>query len=60
MVSAFLLRLKKNDLNEPVCMQAEKFTSYWTDPKTPGLRLGICLVDQCNERDIQSLVRTSE
>lgn len=38
--------------------RAEKFTSYWTDPKTPGLRLGICLVDQCNERDIQSLVRT--
>lgn len=38
--------------------RAEKFTSYWTDLKAPGLRLGICIVDRCDKHDIQSLVRT--
>ncbi|XP_065284610.1 nose resistant to fluoxetine protein 6-like isoform X2 [Dermacentor albipictus] len=39
-------------------IRAQKFLSYWVDPKAPGARLGICMVDKCSEKDLQNLART--
>ncbi|KAM7304861.1 nose resistant to fluoxetine protein 6 [Ixodes scapularis] len=34
----------------------QNFTSYLTDPRLPGLRLGICMINDCTQDDLQSIV----
>lgn len=36
--------------------RAKNVMSYMTDPRLSGFRLGVCVVDDCNEKDLQSIV----
>ncbi|CAN8019012.1 unnamed protein product [Ixodes persulcatus] len=38
--------------------RVQNFTSYLTDPRLPGLRLGICMINDCTQADLQSIVDT--
>nr|XP_037269842.1 nose resistant to fluoxetine protein 6-like [Rhipicephalus microplus] len=38
--------------------RVSKFLSYWIDPDAPGARLGICIIDQCSEQDIEAIAKT--
>lgn len=38
--------------------RVENFTSYVTDPRLPGLRFGICIINDCSQADLQSIVDT--
>ncbi|EEC03355.1 hypothetical protein ISCGN_014762 [Ixodes scapularis] len=38
----------------------QNFTSYLTDPRLPGLRLGICMINDCTQDDLQSIVDSRE
>ncbi|KAL1438074.1 hypothetical protein MTO96_010416 [Rhipicephalus appendiculatus] len=38
--------------------RAQNFTSYVTDKRLPGLRLGICFVNSCNEKDLTNIAQT--
>ncbi|KAH7984331.1 hypothetical protein HPB52_019435 [Rhipicephalus sanguineus] len=38
--------------------RAQNFTSYVTDERLPGLRLGMCFVNSCNEKDLTNIAKT--
>ncbi|KAL3181652.1 hypothetical protein MRX96_036563 [Rhipicephalus microplus] len=38
--------------------KVRNFTSYVLDEALPGLRLGVCFIDACNEQDIANIGRT--
>ncbi|KAL1438076.1 hypothetical protein MTO96_010418 [Rhipicephalus appendiculatus] len=35
----------------------EKYQSIVTEPSAPGVRLGLCFIDACNERDVENMAR---
>ncbi|KAH6944363.1 hypothetical protein HPB50_002753 [Hyalomma asiaticum] len=38
--------------------RAQNFTSYVTDKRLSGLRLGVCFVSACNEKDLTNIANT--
>lgn len=36
--------------------QVKEFAKYYNDPRLHGIRIGICVIADCNEGDVQSLV----
>ncbi|KAK8771888.1 hypothetical protein V5799_024866 [Amblyomma americanum] len=38
--------------------RAQNFTAYITDERLPGLRLGVCFINSCNEQDLTNIGRT--
>ncbi|CAN7941203.1 unnamed protein product [Ixodes hexagonus] len=38
--------------------RVRNFTTYLTDPRLPGLRFGICMINDCTQDDLQAIIDT--